>query len=208
MTQIRLTNDMRRYVINGSEYPRVTDICSIIRRPGLEKWKIEKGMEESTRIAKETAEYGDLVHEVTMWNDLNRMDKVDEMLKTYDYLVPPWVAWFDWAGEYIKKILYVELIVWSNKWRCAGKIDLVAIMKGDRSPSILDKKTGSLYDEIGIQLHAYKLLYNENHNPVVKRTLAIQLPRIDPGSIHVKEYDKPKHTEAFKSAVKLYYATK
>ncbi len=206
--QIKLTSDMRRYVIEGMEYPRVTDICSIIRRPGLEKWKIEKGIEENIRIAKETAEHGDLVHEVTMWNDLNRMDKVDVMLKEHDSLIAPWVAWFDWVGEYVSKILHIEVVVWSSKWRCAGKVDRVAILKGDRTPSILDIKTGSLYDDIGIQLHGYKLLYNERHNPVVKRTLAIQLPRVDPGSIHVREYDKAKHTEAFKSAIKLYYATK
>lgn len=203
-----LSEDKRKYIIEGRPYPRVTDICSIIRRPGLEKWKIEKGMEESTRIAKETAEYGDLVHEITMWNDLNRMDKVEVMLKEHKFLLAPWVAWFDWVGEYVAKIIFVELIVWSDKWRCAGKADRVVRMKGDKVLTLPDIKTGNLYDEIGIQLHGYKLCYNEHHNPPVKRTIAVQLPRIDPGTIKVKEYDKVKYTDAFKSAVKLYYATK
>jgi hypothetical protein len=111
------------------------------------------GEEESTRIAKETGEYGDLVHEVTAYNDLNQMKKVEEMLNRWDFLIPPWVAWFDWVGKYVSKIIHVEMIVWSKKWGCAGKVDRVMIMKGDKRPSIWDLKTGSLYDDIWVQLH-------------------------------------------------------
>ena len=205
---IRLTKDHRNYIIDGEQYARVTDVCNVIPRPGLVKWKIEKGMEESTRIAKETGEYGDLVHEVTMWNDLNKMKKVEEMLKKYDFLIPPWVAWFDWVGKYVSKIISVEMIVWSKKWKCAGKVDRVMIMKGDKKPSIGDIKTGNLYDEIGIQLHGYKLIYNESHNPKVDRTIAIHLPRVNPGHIQPKDYDKTKYTDQFKSAVQLYHSLK
>lgn len=206
--RVGLTKDKRRYMIDGEEYARVTQICSVVRRPELENWKMRVGEEESTRIAKETGEYGDLVHEVTMWNDLNKMKKVEGMLKEYEFLVPPWVAWFDWVGKYVSKIIHVELIVWSKKYKCAGKIDRVMIMKGDRKPSIWDLKTGSLYDEIGMQLHAYKLLYNESHSPKVDRTGAVHLPRVNPGHIQPKDYDKGRYTDQFKSAVQLFHSLK
>ena len=206
--KIGMTSDYRKYIIQGEEYARVTDICSIIRKPGLEMWKIRVGKEESERIARETGEYGDLVHEITALNDMNKMDEVEVMLKKHEFLLPPWVAWFDWVGEYVKEILHVELIVWSGKMKCAGKVDRIAVMKGDNCPSILDLKTGNLYDEIGIQLHGYKKIYNEKNKRKVKRTLAVQLPRTDPGTIKIKEYDNPKYTTSFKAAVQLYYSTK
>ena len=206
--KVGLTRDGRKYLIDGKEYARVTQVCSMIPRPELQKWKMRMGEEESTRIAKETGEYGDLVHEVTAYNDLNQMKKVEEMLNRWDFLIPPWVAWFDWVGKYVSKIIHVEIIVWSKKWRCAGKVDRVMIMKGDKRPSIWDLKTGSLYDEIGVQLHGYKLLYNESHNPKVDRTGAIHLPRINPGHIQPKDYDKKKYTDQFKSAVRLFHSLK
>lgn len=205
---IRLTKDKRKYIIDGQEFARVTNICNIIRKPELERWKIEKGMEESTRITRETGEYGDLVHDITMYNDLNKMDKVEEMIRKYEFLIPPWVAWFDWVGKYVSKMINVEMIVWSKKYRCAGKIDRVMIMKGDKKPSIGDIKTGRLYDGVGMQLHAYKLLYNESHSPKIDRTVAIHLPRVDPGTITVKDYSKNKYTEQFKAAVQLYNSLK
>ncbi len=201
---IRLSNDQKRYIISGEEYARVTDVCNVLRKPGLENWKARVGEEEARRIGNETSEYGELVHKVTALNDEGKMKDVEVMLKKYEWLVPHWVAWFDWVGEWVKQIIIIEKVVWSVKMKCAGKVDRVVIMKGDRDLSILDIKTGSLYDEIGMQLHGYKMIYNEGNGKKVKRTMAVQLPRLNPGVVKVKEYDNKKYTHGFKAALELY----
>jgi hypothetical protein len=197
--------DFKKYVINNVEYPRVSDIISVIERKEIREWKERVGKEEAEKIAKETSEYGTMVHDVTMWNDMNKMKKVEKMIKEKEWLIPHWIAWFDWVNEYVEKIHHVELVVWSEKLKCAGRIDRVMTIKGDKKPSIVDIKTGNLYDDIGIQLAGYKELYNEKYNPKVNRIIAVSLPRKNPGHLQVKDYTKPEYKKSFINAVKLYH---
>jgi len=194
MDTISVTSE--RYTINGKEYPRLSVVTSQRRNIPLEGWRKRVGEEEADRISTAHADYGTLVHEMTAYEDLGfdlgdfaKRVELDKLICKEMWLIPHWCAWRDWKKEYVKEIIAVEVVVWSERYWCAGRVDRVLVMRGDRSPSIGDLKTGSLYDEIGVDLAGYRYMWNER-NPKCKanRRLAIHLPRENPGYIRVKPY--------------------
>ena len=217
--KIALTKDQRQYIINGHIYSRVSDVAKAGPNPFLEQWKKKMGEQEAARIAKEAADYGELVHNITMWNDLGKKGKVDAMLLKNEFLLPSLLAWRDWVERCIKKWICIEQIVWSERLRVAGRIDRVSIMVGDDDPSIQDVKTGGMWDTIGVQLGGYSILYSEMlkrkmikfpkplskwRNAEVRRRLAVALPRKEPGKLTVKEYSEDRFLAEFESKAELF----
>lgn len=118
-------------------------------------------------------------------------------MKDDESLLMPLLTWQEWVREYIKKWIAIEVVVWSNKLKVAGTIDRVGVMKGDKCLSLCDLKTGSLWEEIGIRLFGYRLMWNERNRRKVERCLTVQLPRNDPGELNVKEYSNGKYEGEF-----------
>jgi len=217
--KISLTEDQRQYIINESIYSRVSDIAKAGPNVFLEQWKNKVGEQEAIRIATEAADYGELVHDITMWNDLGKKRKVDAMLLKDEFLLPSLLAWQDWVERCIKKWILIEQLVWSERLRAAGRIDRVSIMVGDDEPSIQDIKTGGMWDTIGVQLGGYSILYSEMLkrgaikflSPLSKwkkmearRRLAVSLPRKEPGKLNVKEYSEDRFLVEFESKAELF----
>lgn len=179
-----------RYTIDGKEYPRLSVVTSQHTNIGLEEWKKRVGEEEAQRITDEAASYGTKVHEMTAYHDVGLATDLNKLLTTDEWLIPHWGAWMEWLKEYVKGIIAVEVVVWSHKYWCAGRIDRVAVMVGDRSPSILDIKTGALNDDLGIDLAGYGYMWNERSRRKAKRRLVIHMPKKNPGELRVEEYTK------------------
>jgi len=201
----KLNKDQTHYIIKGKQYPRLSEVMKVIPNFGLEKWKERVGYEEAERIAKETNEYGTKVHLITMYNDLDKQKKVYDMVKSEPFLLPPLLAWINYYEKYIKKWIAIERLVWSDELMVAGTIDRVDEFFGEKALSIHDIKTGSLYNEIGIRLAGYKIIWNEREKRKVERYSAVQLPRENPGEIRVKEYTNPKYEEKFREACETYH---
>jgi hypothetical protein len=208
-----MSPDNRQYIINGRKYARISDIAKAGDNPFLKEWRQRIGEAEADRIAKDAAEYGDLVHEITMWDDMGAKKKVQMWLRKHPFLAPTLFAWRKWVSTYIKEWILIEQIVWSDKWRCAGKIDRVGIIIGDPDPSIIDLKTGGMWDTIGVQLAGYLKVYNimvanglldYPRGRKAQRRLAISLPRKDPGKLTLKEYSEYKFIEEFESKAELF----
>ena len=202
-----------KYVINGDRYARVTNIIEVAdpdtsARRGLDAWRERVGGEEADRISAETADIGEKIHAVTYFNDMNQMKEIEKMLDKDKWLIPFWISWFDWADKFVVRWIAREVVVWSKKMRVAGRIDGVGVMKGDRNATIVDIKTGTLHDDIGVQVEgAYLTIYNEWRPkgwPRADRTLVVHLPRKNPGHLATKSYHNPKYKVRFKEAVKLY----
>ncbi len=207
--KIKLINDQRQYLINSKVYSRVSDIANAGEKPWLEAWKKRVGIEEAERIVKETAEYGELVHEVTMYSDLRKTKKVNRMLQEHEELFLTLYSWMKWVRDYVQEWILIETVIWSNKWMAAGRVDRVAIIKGDKYATIVDIKTGSLNDDIGIQIYGgYVPIYNEWRKrrklPKATRALAINLPRNNPGELTVKDYTKERYLKEFESRAELF----
>jgi hypothetical protein len=119
--------------------------------------------------------------------------------------------WAEWVGRMVKKWVVVEHPVWSVKMGVAGTIDRVALLRGERSLTIVDIKTGTLTDDIGERLAGYRMMWNEMGRLVVgdafkkvQRTLAVSIPR-DGGSLSVKEYDPARYEKQFALRVSDYH---
>jgi hypothetical protein len=181
------------YTIDGRTYPRVSTILGVKPAPYLDAWRKKVGQAEADRIQEETAEWGNKVHLITALNDTRQYKKMDKMLYQNEDLLIPLLTWQEWEREFVKQWLAVELLVWSDKIGCAGKIDRIGILLGDTRPFLGDLKTKTTVgDETGVQTAGYKKMYNERaqgRNKVV-RTLAVHLPRVNTGYLRVKEFTK------------------
>ncbi len=209
--KIELTKDQRQYIINGKVYSRVSDIAHAGANPWLEQWKCRVGEVEAERISRETAKYGELVHDITMYSDMKKMKKIEKMIKVNEGLLLPLLSWQNWVNEYVSEWILIESVIWSNKWMAAGRMDRLGIIKGDKYATVVDIKTGGLYDEIGIQIYGgYLPIYNEwrvkqgKGLPKATRAMAISLPRKNPGELIVKDYSKEKYIREFESRAELF----
>ncbi len=200
MTRAKLLPDNIHYKIGSNIYTRVSEVLRLKPRPEIELWKKRLGEKEAARVAQETADIGTRIHVVTMHWDRGNWATADQCIQQDTWLTPHVLAWNEWAGKSVKKWLVIEGIVYSDQWMLAGQIDRVAIITGDRRPSIVDIKSGSLHSGIALQLALYKLMYNKLYTPKVDRVIAVNLPRDEPGVLRVKEYTSK---EAEKEAVEL-----
>lgn len=196
MTTPSISVTDNRYTIDGKEYPRLSVVTSQHVNVGLEEWRKRVGEEEAERVANEAAEYGTRVHLMTALADSKyteawiKADRLDILLELEPWLIPHWAAWSEWVKEYVKEIIAIEVVVWSNKYWCAGRVDRILKMKGDRSLSLWDLKTGSLSDDFGVDLAGYAYMWNERNRRKVKRRGVIHMPKKNPGELRVKEYTK------------------
>ncbi len=192
----RLSEDGRSYIIGGKSYVRLSEVMDWVPNYGLVAWENRVGAREAERIKEETSAFGTAVHDVTMYWDQKKMGEVERMLRADDSLLPFLLAWQEWAQEMVVRWVAIEEIVWSEELRVAGRLDRVALLRGDKMLSIPDIKTGWLGDGIGMRLAAYKIMWNER-NPKkslqVGRYMAVNVPRLEPGSLRVREYTDEKH---------------
>ncbi len=201
----------KQYVIGGRRYNRNTHVLgTVIERPGLDKWRREVGLEEATRLMVLAGAFGDLVHNITACVDAGRENPNADMMKKDEGLRKCVEAWYRWRDKFVVEFVAIEKMVWSDKYGVAGTLDREAMLKGDDMPSILDIKTGGLYETVGMQLFGYREMRNERpgRKGPAKRVLAIQLPRKRPGHRTVKEYyEKGGWVEKWKDAVTKFNET-
>jgi hypothetical protein len=200
------------YVINGKKYPRLSAIVEQIPNIALRNWKKRVGKDAAREISEESSTWGSKVHKITEHHDHQDCIKIDDMLNEIGgkNLLIPLLTWDSWVGEFVNKWIAIEKIVWSDELRVAGTVDRVGRLKGDKCLSICDIKTGPLYDEIGIRLFGYRLMWNErNPKRKVTRCLAVNLLRKVPGEVKVREYldnSKNRYEERFIQLCKDYHA--
>lgn len=202
-------NKSNQYVIKGDIYERVTRVISATHSKEVDAWRKRVGEQEADRVSKETATWGELVHEITAWNDRGKWRKVEKMLKDNEALLPSLLVWKEWALNTIKKWILIEQVVFSKRLGIAGRIDRVGYVIGDRDPSIVDLKTGALWDTTGIQIWgAYRELYNEwkpKRMKAVMRGIAVQISRKEPGVLKVKDYTKDKYVVQWEETKRDYF---
>lgn len=184
----------RYYEINGKLYTSVTTALSVIRKPFLETWRGNLGNEEADRIRDEAADLGSQIHE---W--------CHEIVKGGPiYCHPLVVAFSEWFNATVKEVVLAEKPVWSDRYRYAGRPDLVAILKGDRTaPTTIDlKATADIWPEMGLQLAAYQGAMEEQ-GVRTKRRLIIHLNK-KTEKLKTKEFSNPMDFNMFLYALSLY----
>lgn len=187
---------MRFYDVGGKFLPSVTTILSIVRKPALETWRGELGNEEADRLMHEAGDMGSSVHTLceavhygVPWcsNDPN----IVAMVESYER----------WFNTYVRKVLHVEKLVVNLPYGYAGRVDLVAVLKGDRLPSVIDLKTGKgIWPEMPLQLSAYK----EALPFKTKRRVIVHLDKVHPGRLATKDDSDFSHDHGYDYRMFLY----
>lgn len=175
----------RGYTIDGQRYPSVTTIISqTLPNPGITAWKLRVGEEEAQRVSKEATDWGTGIHALV--EAVNR-GKLADLSDEESALVAPYSRW---QAENVELVLGVEKMLVSHVHGYAGTTDGIAIMHGDRYPSILDfksSKTALGQDEWRLQLAAYVIAAQEHLGLICRRRIIVRLSRVEPDTLHVHE---------------------
>ena len=169
-------------------FPSVTTILSqtLPKSPFLIDWIASKGIEESERIKMERAAYGTFMHaqfEILLIERQYDLDLLKSRLKDYidtehlpadfiyyaDDLKRDVLAFAQFVIDYDVRPMAVEIALVHPFKHYAGMIDCPCTMKAspksdERIAAIVDFKSGrkGFYEEMEIQLHLYRDMWNEN----------------------------------------------
>lgn len=182
----RLVNG--RYVLDGLVLPRVTEVLSVISKPGLEAWKHKIGQDEARRVSQQATAFGTLVHR--MCEDYNRgVDPVwAREHEQADTLRRFGEAYATWLQTSVSRTVHIEHFVYHRRHVYAGTADLVAVLRDGRKMLVDLKTSNSLDATYRLQTMAYALALEEMGEPVDGR-LVVQMPSRRPGELYVTEYD-------------------
>lgn len=151
---------MRFYEIGGQKLPSVTTVVGCLAKPALDNWLIKLAM----NAADETADRGEAkaLFKERRWEKANLgtavHDAVEAELKgealVTEGAVDPFLAqWLNFKEAHDVAPVMVETVV-ASAYGYAGKLDAILDIDGRRT--LVDVKTGRLYQSIAMQLAAYR----------------------------------------------------
>ena len=167
----------RTYFTPDGDYPSITTILGkTTNQSWLQKWKEKVGEEEAARISKKATDRGTLIHEYAeryfngenILNDLTR-ESLDVIQMTQDLIKI--------TESGVTEIWGQEQVLWSNKYRYAGRCDMVGLWK--KIPSIIDFKTSKRTKYIKhikdyfIQCCGYAVAHNEMYGTGIKNIVIL-----------------------------------
>lgn len=108
-------------------------------------------------------------------------------------------AYYEWFCAAVDEVIDVEKTVVAHDYQYAGTADLVAVLKGDTEPSVIDIKTsGAIYPDMALQLAAYEYVLGTS------RRLICHIDKKDIGKWRIKEYTNPDDFRMFLYAKELW----
>ena len=129
----------RTYYTPDGAYPSITTILGkTADNTWLQKWIERVGEEEAARVSKEATDRGTLVHEYAerhfngedVWDEIMN-ERLDVRQMSRDLIRA--------TERGVEEVWGQEQVLWSNKYKYAGRTDMVGIWKG--KPTIIDFKT-------------------------------------------------------------------
>lgn len=191
----------------GKRWPSVTEICSIINKPGVNAWRGIVGSKKADKILKNAQDIGLEVHEVIQQYLENSFvghevysDKAIKMAEEVHqkFIIPHNV-----------KPICLERQVVSQKLKFSGTLD--GVITVDNSPCIVDWKTSNQIDKtVALQLCGYLIALDEQTYPVpfpVNDGLIVQVHKTT-HKVKLYEFkDLRQYNDLFLSALKLWYFT-
>jgi hypothetical protein len=194
-----------RYTLGGCELAGVTTVIgTVIRKPQLEVWRGSVGNAEADRRRNTAADRGTLVHALAALHaedvpDIPLGDEPPDQVQVR--------AFEDWYGQYVDHLLACELMVYSAQYLYAGTLDFLVVMKGERTPTLVDLKTSaSVWPEMRYQTAAYR----EAAAPMLREMFDSK--RCRRGVLHIPEgaesarfHEHTRHTEDFQGFLSCLY---
>lgn len=136
-------------------YPRVTSICAVIAKPGLEKWLANHGSYSAMQEKrKKITDWGTLIDQI-----LKKMFR-KEKIEVPSLILPSIKAGWQFLKDNKVETVDTDTLVKSKEHFYAGTLDVLAEINGKLG--VLDIKTSTgFWDEQFLQTAAYVQAYNE-----------------------------------------------
>ena len=158
------TVDRKRFYVTpeGNEYPSITTILSPRNKAGIMKWRKRVGEKVANHICNKAATRGTKVHK--MCEDFLNGENMEHHKK--DFL--PYCLFTELKNQTfdnINEVIAQEVTLYSDKYKVAGRADLIANYQ--HSLSIVDFKTStnerkdSYNENYYIQTAAYAEMFEE-----------------------------------------------
>ena len=158
------TVDKKRFYVTpeGNEYPSITTVLSPRNKAGIMKWRKRVGEKVANHICNKAATRGTKVHK--MCEDFLNGENMEHHKK--DFL--PYCLFTELKNQTfdnINEVIAQEVTLYSDKYKVAGRTDLIAEYKGELS--IVDFKTStnerkdSYNENYYIQTSAYAEMFEE-----------------------------------------------
>jgi hypothetical protein len=167
----------RTYHTPDGSFPSLTTVLGkTANNPWLDAWRARVGEEEAARVSKEATDRGTWIHEIAE-RHFNGEDVTSSL-----HNAPPDIRQMSRdliaaVSVGIEEIFGQEQVLWSKKYRYAGRTDMVGIWKG--KPTIIDFKTSKKPKQITqirdyfIQCCGYAVAHNELYGTGIKDCVVI-----------------------------------
>ena len=182
-------NGKRFYVTpGGNKYPSVTTITSQYNKQSIMEWRKRVGEEEANRISSKAAGRGTRVHTMCE-NYLNNQE--DYLQKQMPDAIVMFKTLQPLLNEYVNNIHALEVPLYSDYLRTAGRVDCIAEFDG--TISVIDFKTSSKPKEdkwiqnYYMQCSAYAVMFEERTGIPVPRIVVMIAVDGEKAQIFVKK---------------------
>lgn len=182
-------NGKRFYVTpGGNKYPSVTTITSQYNKQSIMEWRKRVGEEEANRISSKAAGRGTRVHTLCE-NYLNNQE--DYLQKQMPDAIVMFKTLQPLLNEYVNNIHALEVPLYSDYLRTAGRVDCIAEFDG--AISVIDFKTSSKPKEdkwiqnYYMQCSAYAVMFEERTGIPVPRIVVMIAVDGEKAQIFVKK---------------------
>ena len=182
-------NGKRHYVTpGGNKYPSVTTITSQYNKQSIMEWRKRVGEEEANRISSKAAGRGTRVHTLCE-NYLNNQE--DYLQKQMPDAIVMFKTLQPLLNEYVNNIHALEVPLYSDYLRTAGRVDCIAEFDG--AISVIDFKTSSKPKEdkwiqnYYMQCSAYAVMFEERTGIPVPRIVVMIAVDGEKAQIFVKK---------------------
>lgn len=214
--------------------PSVTNVLGVLAKPGLDAWKIEQGILSALtlpRLAGEcddvfarrvvvdidgqvekAADFGTAIHAACELYAQEKALPADPILLAH---IADWRRWFD---ENIERVDCLESVFVNRELGYAGRVDLIAKVKG-LGRGVIDWKTQNIkrsakgvlkpvfYETWPLQLSAYRMAALASLARPIDFTMSVVINSAEPGPVHVQMWSDlvmAKQFAAFKAALDLW----
>ncbi len=148
---------------DGKQVAGVTTIIGILDKPAIHFWiaRITKEGHDWTKFRDAKASIGSLAHAMILAHFKGEQpDTSDYTANQISAAENSYLKFLEWAKDKAFEPWHLEEPFVSEKYGYGGTPDYVGLISG--IPTILDFKTGGIFEEHYIQLAAYEHLVSEN----------------------------------------------
>jgi len=187
------TNEGRRYKTPNGLYPSVTTVLSLLNRDSILKWRAHVGEEEANRITKQATSRGSSIHKYCEMYLNNNKKLLEENIMPFNK--NSFLSIKKILDESVNNIYCLEVPLYSDYLKVAGRVDLIAEYNGNLS--IIDFKTSRKEKTIEglqgyfMQTACYAVMFEERTEIPVKNCVIII--NNDETGTNVHQVDRDKY---------------